>query len=152
MDIFVYGTLTDHDTAATVLDSFEYRGPAVLEGLHRVDGRYPTLAPGGEVDGRLLVTEQVDALDRYEGVDDGLYVRISIPRGSDDIAAPRRGTDEPAHNDVAVQSANHAPVQTYVGAPGRLGVADEWPGEGPFGERVRRYVDEHEIVLRKIDR
>jgi gamma-glutamylaminecyclotransferase len=138
VEIFVYGTLTDHDTAASVLDEFEYRGPAAVEGLHRVDGRYPTLAPGGAVDGRLLVTEQVGALDRYEGVDDGLYVRISIPRGSDDIAAPRRGTDES--------------VQMYVGAPGRLGVADEWPGEGPFGERVRRYVDEHEIVVRKIDR
>lgn len=127
MTLFVYGTLTDRDTADSVLESVEYRGPAVLEGLHRVDGRYPTLAPGGQVEGRLLATDDLAALDRYEGVSEGLYVRVSIPRASG------------------------APVQTYVGDPGRLGVADEWPGEGPFDERVRAYVDEHEIVVRKSD-
>lgn len=51
MDIFVYGTLTDPEQAGRVLDSFEYAGDAVLSGLHRVEGTYPTLAPGGSVDG-----------------------------------------------------------------------------------------------------
>jgi gamma-glutamylaminecyclotransferase len=128
VDGFVYGTLTDRETATTVLDDFEYRGPAVLDGLDRVDGRYPTLAPGGRVEGRLLSTPEVDALDRYEGVDDGLYVRLPVP------------------------CADNETVQTYVGAPERLGVPDEWPGAGVFGERVRRYVDEHAVVVRKIDR
>ena len=129
MQFFAYGTLTDRDTAAAVLDSFQYRGPAVLDGLHRVDGRYPTLVSDGKVSGRLLETDQTAALDRYEGVDSGLYVRISIPR-----ACEGEGT-----------------VRTYVGNPVRLDVAEKWPGAGPFPERVRAYVDEHEVVVRKTD-
>jgi hypothetical protein len=30
---------------------------ATLHGLHRVEGQYPTLAPGGSVAGRVLRTE-----------------------------------------------------------------------------------------------
>lgn len=74
MTFFVYGTLTDPETAASILSEFEYRGSATLDGLHRVEGEYPTLAPGGTVTGRMLVTEERDTLDRYEGVvrtDDG---------------------------------------------------------------------------------
>ena len=129
MQFFVYGTLTDRDTAAAVLDSFQYRGPAALDGLHRVDGRYPTLVPDGEVSGRLLETDQTAALDRYEGVDGGLYVRISIPRACE----------------------GEETVRTYVGNPAKLGVDEAWPGAGPFPERVRAYVDEHEVVVRKTD-
>jgi len=53
MDVFVYGTLADRDRAAAVLgpDGFVVLGTARLDGLHRVDGRYPTLVPGGSVDG-----------------------------------------------------------------------------------------------------
>jgi len=127
VSIFVYGTLTDRERAASVLDEFTYRGRATLDGLHRVDGRYPTLLPGGEVTGRLLGTDDLAALDRYEGVADGLYVRVSVPRASDGTA------------------------ETYVGNPARLGVADEWPGDGTFGERVRQYLDEQSVVLRKTD-
>jgi gamma-glutamylcyclotransferase (GGCT)/AIG2-like uncharacterized protein YtfP len=123
MDVFAYGTLTDRDRAAAVLgtDGFAFLVPARLHGLRRVDGRYPTLAPGGEVEGRLLRTERVDALDRYEGVTDGLYVRVSVP------VTERRG--------------GHAAV--YVGDPDRLDPAEpvDWPGEGSFGERVERYVE-----------
>lgn len=124
MDFFVYGTLTDRETATTVLDSFAYRGPAVLEGLHRVDGPYPTLVPGGLVEGRILATPETGSLDRYEGVDRGLFVRVALPR------------------------VDGGRVRTYVGDPTRLGVADEWPGEGPFPERVRNYVAEHAVRVR----
>ncbi|WP_459193447.1 gamma-glutamylcyclotransferase [Halosimplex sp. J119] len=44
MRAFVYGTLTDPERAGAVLNEFVYRGPAVLDGLQRVDGEYPTLA------------------------------------------------------------------------------------------------------------
>jgi len=54
MDVFVYGTLTEPERVAEVLDSYVYVGPATLFGLHLVEGRYPTLAPGGETGGRLL--------------------------------------------------------------------------------------------------
>lgn len=124
MEFFVYGTLTDRETTAAVLDSFEFHGSAVLEGLHRVEGAYPTLSPGGRVEGRILVTDAVEALDGYEGVDRGLYLRVEIPRDSG-------GT-----------------VQTYIGNPARLGVADEWPGEGEFAERVRSYLDETAVQVR----
>ncbi len=122
--VFVYGTLTDPETATAVLPGFTYRGAASLSGLHRVDGQYPTLAPGGEVAGRLLQTAHLDALDRYEGVENGLYVRTSIPL----LGASEGGTAE-----------------TYVGDPGRLGVDVDWPGSGAFEGRVQEYLREHDV-------
>lgn len=125
MDVFVYGTLTDHATTTAVLDEYEYRCPAELVGLHRVDGRYPTLAPGGTTAGRILVTPEVEALDAYEGVDRGLYCRRPLPRADGD------GT-----------------VACYVGDPEALGAAVEWPGTGPFQRRVDRYYEANDVVVR----
>lgn len=120
--VFVYGTLTDRETATAVLPDFELRGPATLSGLHRVDGEYPTLGPGGETPGRLLDTDHVQTLDSYEGVDRGLYVRISVPLADGD------GT-----------------VETYVGDPDRLGVAVDWPTGDSFPACVREYVREGDV-------
>ena len=125
MEFFVYGTLTESDTATEVLDSFEYRGLATLVGLRRVDGEYPTLLPGGSVTGRILATDEVAALDRYEGVNRGLYVRVSIAREGS-------GT-----------------VETYVGNPALLGAPDEWPGSGTFEERVRASLDSGVVVRQR---
>jgi len=133
MEVFVYGTLTDPDRAASVLDSFAYRGPATLDGLHRVDGEYPTMAPGGSVDGRILATGEVAALDRYEGVERGLYVRVSVP-----VAGGEGGVDG--------ESGCGATVETYVGDPDRLDAPAEWPGEGSFAERVVRYVETGDVT------
>lgn len=131
---FVYGTLTDPGRVSTVVDEFAFEGPAILTGFRRIDGRYPTLAPGrgglpddpSQVDGRLLRTDEVAALDAYEGVDRGLYVRAAVP-----VA----GRDERA--------------TVYVGHPDRLevGEAAAWPGEGAFEERVRRYVEGYDVLV-----
>jgi hypothetical protein len=104
----------------------------VLGGLHPVQGEYPSLAPGGRTGGRLLRTEEVDALDAYEGVPEGRYVRVSVP-----LEAP----DGERDGEAAV----------YVGDPERLGVevAATWPGEGPFADRVSRYVREHDVRVRQ---
>jgi gamma-glutamylaminecyclotransferase len=126
MECFVYGTLTDSETAESVLDSVECRGSATLSGLQRVEGEYPTLVPGGSVTGRILATDEVTALDRYEGVDSGLYVRVSVPRETG------------------------GSVETYVGNPDPLGVPDEWAGEGAFEQRVRAYLDEYEVLVRTV--
>ncbi|ELZ58566.1 MULTISPECIES: gamma-glutamylcyclotransferase family protein [Halorubrum] len=128
MDVFVYGTLTEPERVAEVLDSFVFVGPATLTGLSLVEGRYPTLAPGGETAGRLLRTEAVDALDAYENVDDGLYVRERVP------------LDAPAdHPDTAA---------VYVGDPDRLDADATWPGSGPFADRVRSVLDERDVRVR----
>jgi len=113
--LFVYGSLTDPATAERVVGDASFAGSAVCRGLHRVEGIYPTLAPGGSVEGRLLDTGRVAAVDAYEGVENGLYVRVGLP-------GPE-GT-----------------IYTYVGDPDRLGANAEWPGEGPFPERVRASV------------
>ena len=123
MDVFVYGTLTNPDRVASVVDSYVFVGPATLHGLHLVDGRYPTLAPGGEAGGRLLRTDELDRLDAYERVDDGLYVRVSVPRTDD-------GT-----------------VAVYVGDPDRLDADAAWPGDGPFADRVRDYVSRRTVTV-----
>ncbi|MWV40444.1 gamma-glutamylcyclotransferase family protein [Natrialba sp. INN-245] len=120
MYVFVYGTLTDPVRVESVVGDgrCEFDGPATLEGLHRVEGRYPTLAPGGSVDGRLLDVDDaaLERLDRYEGVDTGLYVRLGVPLADSD-----------------------ASVQVYVGRPDRLGLGErvEWPDEATFAVRVR---------------
>lgn len=132
MYVFVYGTLTAPERARAVLDSFVFVGAATLGGLRVVEGRYPTLAPPAAADdglppavgGRLLRTDEVAALDAYEGVDDGLYARLAVPYDGDADA------DEPDE------------VAAYVGDPARLGVDARWPGEGPFDDRARRYVRE----------
>jgi gamma-glutamylcyclotransferase (GGCT)/AIG2-like uncharacterized protein YtfP len=124
MDVFVYGTLTDPEQAGAVLDSFEYVSRATLSGCHRVEGTYPTLAPGGEVDGRLLRTAEIRTLDEYEGVDRGLYVRVTVPLVADD--APDRN------------------VAVYVGNPDALDAPAEWPGDASFRERVRAGLADHD--------
>jgi gamma-glutamylcyclotransferase (GGCT)/AIG2-like uncharacterized protein YtfP len=125
MDVFVYGTLTDPARVASVVDAYAYLGSAVLDGLHPVEGEYPTLAPGGRTGGRLLRTDDVAALDRYEGVADGLYVRVAVPYRGDD-------PDE---------------VWVYVGDPDRLGADADWPGEGSLAERVERYVASEDVFV-----
>lgn len=121
---FVYGTLTEPDRVADLLESYVFVGPAVLSGLHAVDGDYPTLAPGGSVAGRLLRTQELDRLDEYERVDDGLYTRVAVP-GEADLP------------EIAV----------YVGDPERLGADADWPGSGQFDSRVRRYLRENPVSV-----
>ena len=128
MDVFVYGTLTEPDAVAKVADSFVFVGPATLTGLRLVEGRYPTLAPGGETAGRLLRTEEIDALDAYEDVDGGLYVRETVP------------LDAPADYPEA--------AAVYVGDPDRLDADATWPGAGPFGGRVRSVLDDRDVRVR----
>jgi gamma-glutamylaminecyclotransferase len=127
--LFVYGTLTDPERVADVVDDFSFRGPAVLRGLAPVQGRYPTLAPGERTTGRLLWVRDVDAVDDYEGVDRGLYVRVAVPRADGDD------------------------VWTYVGDPARLDVADavDWPGDGPLAERVRACVRDREVRVDPVE-
>ncbi|QLK27368.1 gamma-glutamylcyclotransferase [Natrinema zhouii] len=133
MDVFVYGTLTERERVATVLGDadYEFAGRATLEGLHRVDGRYPTLVPGGSVDGRLLAVDDagLERLDRYEGVERGLYVRVAVPETG------AAGTDGEQ-------------CWVYVGDPDRLGVDAPWPGNGPLRDRVETFVSQTDAVVR----
>ena len=125
MDAFVYGTLTDPERVAAAVDAYAFLGPAVLDGLHPVEGRYPTLAPGGRTGGRLLRVDDAAALDRYEGVESGLYARVPVPFRGD------------ARESVAV----------YVGDPARLDADAAWPGTGSLAERVARYVEAEGVAV-----
>lgn len=122
---FVYGSLTDPAQVARILDEWTVEGSAILDGLHRVDGAYPTLAPGGQTAGRLLRTREGDRLDRYEGVRQGLYRRVDIP----------------------VAAGGSASV--YVGDPVRVGAAVTWPGSGSFSERVTTFLADTTVVIRR---
>ena len=124
--VFVYGTLTDADRADAVLEAWRFDAEAVLEGLRLVDGPYPTLAPGGETPGRLLVTPEIDALDAYERVTNGLYERVALP--------PSDGGE----------------AWCYVGDPDRLDAPVDWPGEGAFARRVRRYCRDAGVRVRPL--
>jgi gamma-glutamylcyclotransferase (GGCT)/AIG2-like uncharacterized protein YtfP len=129
VDLFVYGTLTEPDRVATLCDSFTFLGGARVDGLAVAAGAFPTLVPGDAAAGRLLRVDDtaLAALDRYEGVAAGSYVRVGLAR-----------TDG-------------GRVETYVGDPAALGVADEWPGDGPLADRVRAYRDDAGVVVRPTD-
>ncbi len=152
--VFAYGTLTDPERAASVLETTPaaaarlFVGPATLEGLRRVDGRYPTLVPGGSVDGRLLAVEDaaLASLDRYEGVESGLYVRVAVPIADAD-GDRRDGWRAPSDRSTAA-AATAERAWVYVGDPDRLAVDATWPGAGPFGDRVRRLVSRAGIAVR----
>lgn len=154
MLVFVYGTLADPERAASVLETTPaaaarlFVGPATLEGLHRVEGRYPTLVPGGSVDGRLLAVDDaaLASLDRYEGVESGLYVRVAAPI----VDADRDQQDGScAASDRATATGAAAERSwVYVGDPDRLAVDATWPGNGPFDDRVRRLVSRADIAVR----
>lgn len=132
MHVFVYGTLTDPETVGDVLDSYVFVGSAVLHGLHAVEGEYPTLAPGGEVAGRLLRTEQIDRLDEYERTHDNLYTRISVPLGTE-------------------ATTDGETVAVYVGDPDRLDADADWSGDGRFSERVQQYVTDSGVRVERDD-
>lgn len=146
MHVFVYGTLTDPERVAEVLDrprEWSFVADATLRGLHRIDGRYPTLAPGGRVDGRLLETDAVAALDAYEGVDRDLYVRVPVPYADSGVGNSDRDADGGSVED------DPDAVSVYVGDPDRLDVDESvaWPGEGDLERRARRYVDANDVVV-----
>ena len=144
MDVFVYGTLTEPERVAEVLDSYVYVGPATLFGLHLVEARYPTLVPGGETAGRLLRTEELETLDEYEGVGEKLYRRVAVP-----LDAPDGHPDEAA---------------VYVGDPDRLDADAGWSdggdgsegtggdesddGDSGFAERIDRYLKRTDVRVR----
>lgn len=124
--VFVYGTLTDDEQVAALLDSYRFVGSATCVGLRRIDGRYPTLVPGESVAGRLLETDESARLDRYEGVDRGLYQRVSISLAPSLAATVSRPT-----------------ASVYLGDPVALGLGSRdqyWPGSGAFRSRVERYL------------
>lgn len=134
--VFVYGTLTDPDRVSSVLDRYTTGPSVVCEGLQRVDGQYPTLAPGGQTRGRLLATSEIETLDSYEGLDRGLYCRVSVPLSID-------------VHDLFEEPFDAETAELYVGSPRLLGVADvvEWPTSGPLEQQVRQYLDSHSVRI-----
>jgi gamma-glutamylcyclotransferase (GGCT)/AIG2-like uncharacterized protein YtfP len=84
LPLFVYGTLLDAGFTSRLLERPVETEPARLLDfeLLRLEGlSYPTVfeAPGEVVGGRvyrLLTGEDYERLDAYEGVHEGLYVRI----------------------------------------------------------------------------
>lgn len=141
-DIFVYGTLTDPDRADSLLAEWSFGPDARLVGLRRVEGRYPTLVPGGSVEGRILRTDELTTLDRYEGVSSGLYVRVTVPY-ADEFDGAGGAADDDGREGAAV----------YVGDPDRLAVDTDarWPESDDFGGRVRRYVADERVVVNRAE-
>lgn len=84
LPLFAYGTLADPAFAARLLERAPDHEPARLldfERLHLEGFDYPTVfeAAGETVDGlayRDLAAEEIERIDAYEGVAEGLYRRI----------------------------------------------------------------------------
>jgi gamma-glutamylcyclotransferase (GGCT)/AIG2-like uncharacterized protein YtfP len=156
MDLFVYGTLTEPARVASLVDAYVFVGPARIDGLRPVEGRHLTLAPGGTVAGRMLRTDEVDAIDAYEGVGDGLYVRVPVPFESGGTVADAPGHDRGGGQNGGSEAGGgredggRDALQVYVGDPDRLGVDVDWPGDGDLRERVVRYVAAESVVARPV--
>jgi gamma-glutamylcyclotransferase (GGCT)/AIG2-like uncharacterized protein YtfP len=97
--LFAYGTLKDADTLAAVVGPAVHCrvvGPGTIPGVLYSAGDYPALrpsdSPGDVVPGVLLELDDaaLGALDAYEGVDSGLYVRqrcaVHMGDGHDTVA------------------------------------------------------------------
>lgn len=123
---FVYGTLTNEDRVASVLKTWRFGDDGLLRGFKRAEGRYPTLVPGGTTTGRFLWTPDQERFDAYESVSTGLYSRFDVPV---------------VDNGSAI---------VYIGRPGRLGVSDEWPGNGSFEDRVQTYIETEAVEIESI--
>ncbi|WP_435334063.1 gamma-glutamylcyclotransferase family protein [Haloarchaeobius sp. TZWWS8] len=149
MNVFVYGTLTDADRVDDLLDDWSFGPRVTLQGCHRVDGDYPTLAPGGSCAGRIIRVDAIDTLDRYEGVERGLYTRVPVSWAAQPGEDRESGGDRKDADNADDESGD--PVQVYVGDPARLGVPEpiEWPGEGSLFERVETYCRDHCCIAKR---
>jgi len=141
--VFVYGTLTDRTRVSELLSEYTFGPAAVCDGVQRVDGRYPTLIPGGQTTGRLLATTELDRLDGYEGVDRGLYCRVSIPvRSAEASEVSDRSRSDRSAFDVDT-------AEVYIGDPSALGVDRQvgWPDAENFSHAVTKYVEANSVRI-----
>ena len=136
--VFVYGTLTNPTQVSRLLDEYSFGPEVVCHGLQRVEGRYPTLVPGGQVAGRLLSTPETERLDSYEGVDRGLYCRVSVPLAAD-------WPQDAADNSVFTADT----VEIYIGDPAVLDVSEDtdWPDGGSFRQCVNECIQTNNISI-----
>ncbi len=84
--LFVYGTLLDESLVRELLGRVPPSQPAMLKGFRL--GRHPTvphataeLDPAASIPGRVyegLTVEELERVDRYEGVPEGLFTRVGV--------------------------------------------------------------------------
>lgn len=99
--LFVYGTLRSGGDADGLLDACERVGQGVVRGTLYNVGPYPALLLSGddEVPGDIwrCPVERLQALDAYEGVDEGLFRRAGVQVGGHAcwvyVAGPRLGPE-----------------------------------------------------------
>jgi gamma-glutamylcyclotransferase (GGCT)/AIG2-like uncharacterized protein YtfP len=82
-DVFVYGTLRRGGISHTVLDGARFVRDAMVQGtLYDIDGEYPALMlyGGTRVPGEIwrCPVPMLARLDRFEGVDTGLFRRVGL--------------------------------------------------------------------------
>lgn len=85
--LFVYGTLRSGSSANHLLEGGRLVGPTTVAGeLHDVGGSYPALVLEGEgsVEGEVWACpeELLAEIDRYEGVESGLFSRARVATGA----------------------------------------------------------------------
>lgn len=86
--LFVYGTLRSGGEGHRLLDGCTPEGEATVRGtLYDVEGRYPALVLEGEgtVWGERWNCPEASlaAVDRYEGVGQGLFTRVRVEAGGE---------------------------------------------------------------------
>ena len=82
--LFTYGTLRS-DPPPSLLDGCERVGTGTVTGTLYDLGEYPALLLGGDdpVEGTIwrCPTDRLPELDRYEGVEEGLFRRVGVEVG-----------------------------------------------------------------------
>ena len=112
LPLFVYGTLMRGRRRHDLLDGCDFLGPATTaEPMILVDcGGYPALlrgTDGSSVWGELYAVppERIPALDHYEGVSSGEYIRVWI-----NVSREPDGTALPAQAYLYARNASGLPV------------------------------------------
>lgn len=85
--VFVYGTLLNRDVRDAIIGRSTTTYSDVLEGYKKV-GLNIVEEPKSEVDGVYfeVTAEELERLDKYEGVATGLYKRVDVTLASGDEA------------------------------------------------------------------
>lgn len=81
LPLFVYGTLRTGDSQSVLLGTLPRRPAWIRGALYTLPAGYPAavLGPEGRIHGELVEPPEerlLRLLDRYEGVDEGLYQRV----------------------------------------------------------------------------
>ena len=109
--VFTYGTLRKYSVRQMIPGNHEMLADVTLRGFNRETEIRLSPDPTGTVEGKILFTDSLGAIDNYEGADSGVYHRVSVPtKDGDEVWLYQYGDDREAtenhiqNNEVVIEA------------------------------------------------